>query len=78
MRLLRVVDEREEERAKARSRYVELMKAHIEQQLKQFVEREKRLRKRKEAKEKRAKVEMTFQYLKCYIFCNYVVSKKTS
>lgn len=55
MRLLRVVDEREEERAKARSRYVELMKAHIEQQLKQFVEREKRLRKRKEAKEKRAK-----------------------
>lgn len=54
--LLRVVDNREEERVKARARYLCLMRVHIEKQLKQCIEREKLFLKRKEKRAKREKV----------------------
>ena len=54
--LLRVVDDREAERCKARSRYLGLMRTHIEQQLQQYMERENLLKKRMERREKKAKV----------------------
>lgn len=68
LRFLRVVDEREEERARARSRYLGLMRKHIENQLQQFMEREQLLTKRKERKEKKEKV----SFPNCILFYMYL------
>lgn len=56
LELLRIVDEREDERAEIRGRYLCLMRNHIEQQLQELVERESLFKKRKKMREKKAKV----------------------
>lgn len=53
---LNVVDQREEENAKARTRYLTLMREHINKQLQMFIEREKQIKKRNEMRQKREKV----------------------
>ena len=57
LHLLRIVDEREDERAQIRGRYLCLMRNHIEQQLQDLVERESLFKKRKKRREKKAKVD---------------------
>ncbi len=56
--LLGVVDRREDDKAKARARYITLMREHIEKQLQQFVERDRQIRRRKEKRDKKEKVRL--------------------
>lgn len=68
---LNVVDEREAERAKARARYLSLMRMHIEKQLKDIMARENVLKKRKKRREKKAKVsyrELSIRIIGLYVF----------
>jgi hypothetical protein len=50
------VDEREKERARARAHCLKLMRTHIEEQLRAFVERENTFKRRKARQEKKRKV----------------------